>query len=134
MNIIMEGSGIIVVKDVLVDRTRTPQQVLDAIGCKQQYVDKNALATMPKGEGDRVDVWFVSVAEARALFARHRLVPDPYAQAAVNEAFPTFCPNGTQWGDRFLAVGYWGGKRGVCCDRSNDEWGVDYFFSGVPLP
>ncbi|MFA6408497.1 MAG: hypothetical protein WCW36_03475, partial [Candidatus Paceibacterota bacterium] len=51
-------SGIIIRRHVRVDRTRTPQEVVDATG-RTQYVDKDVLATMPIGEGEEVDVHFV---------------------------------------------------------------------------
>jgi hypothetical protein len=97
----------IIVRRVKVDRTRTPQQVVDATG-RTQYINKDVLGTMPKGEGDEVDVHFVPtkrfvpVSEVPAFLAQYSLVPDPRAQAAVNEEDPAFAdkvPNGTQWGD-----------------------------------
>ncbi|MCX6787897.1 MAG: hypothetical protein NT108_01890, partial [Candidatus Kaiserbacteria bacterium] len=103
----VEAISGMIVRHVIVNRTRTPQEAIDATGCTQ-YIDKNVLATMPQGKGDEVDVHFVPtkrfipVNEVPAFLAQYGLVPDPRAQAAVNEADPAFAgeyPNGTQWGD-----------------------------------
>ena len=133
-------SGIII-RRVKVDRTRTPQEVIDATG-RTQYVDKNVLATMPQGEGDEVDVYFVPtkrfvpVEDVPAFLAQYGLVPDPRAQAAVNEADSAFAdehPNGTQWGDNcYLMFSRWNGKRNVDCRRSGSGWHDYWFLSGVP--
>ena len=131
----------IIVRRVRVDRTRTPQEVIDATG-RTQYVDKNVLATMPQGEGDEVDVYFVPtkrfvpVEDVPAFLAQYGLVPDPRAQAAVNEADSAFAdehPNGTQWGDNcYLMFSRWNGKRNVDCRRSGSGWHDYWFLSGVP--
>ena len=130
-----------IVRRVRVDRTRTPQEVIDATG-RTQYVDKNVLATMPQGEGDEVDVYFVPtkrfvpVEDVPAFLAQYGLVPDPRAQAAVNEADSAFAdehPNGTQWGDNcYLMFSRWNGKRNVDCRRSGSGWHDYWFLSGVP--
>ena len=131
----------IIVRRVRVDRTRTPQEVIDATG-RTQYVNKNVLATMPQGEGDEVDVYFVPtkrfvpVEDVPAFLAQYGLVPDPRAQAAVNEADSAFAdehPNGTQWGDNcYLMFSRWNGKRNVDCRRSGSGWHDYWFLSGVP--
>ena len=133
-------SGIII-RRVKVDRTRTPQEVIDATG-RTQYVDKNVLATMPKGEGDEVDVYFVPtkrlvpVKEVPAFLAQNGLVPDPRAQAAVNEADSAFAdkyPNGTQWGNNCcLMFPRWDGERNVFCRHDDNDWNGHWFLSGVP--
>ena len=134
-----------VIRRVKVDRNRTPQEVVDATG-RTRYLNLNedVLATMPLGEGDEVDVYFVptnrfvSVQEVPAFLARYGLVPDPRAQAAVNEADPACAderPNGSQWGKNcYLAFYRWDGGRDVRCDRGDDDWGGSWFLSGVPAP
>lgn len=132
----------IIIRRVKVDRTRSPEEVVNATD-RTQYVNKDVLATMPKGEGDEVDVWFVPtegrvpVSETLAFLAQYGLVPDPRAQAAVNEEDPSFAdqhPNGTQWGDNcYLAFGGGRhGKRGVDCDRFDDGWLGIWWLEGVP--
>ena len=132
-----------IVRRVRVDRTRTPQEVIDATG-RTQYVDKNVLATMPQGEGDEVDVYFVPtkrfvpVEDVPAFLAQYGLVPDPRAQAAVNEADPAFADkysNGTQWNNNcYLAFRRDGGVRYVHCLRDDNDWHDHWFLSGVPAP
>ncbi len=133
----------IIIRRVRVDRTRTPQEVIDATG-RRQYVDSDVLATMPKGEGEEVDVHFVPtkrfvlVVEVPAFLAQYGLVLDPRAQAAVNEADPAFAnkyPNGTQWGDNCcLTFDRWVGERSVSCGRDGSGWFDCWFLSGVPAP
>ncbi|MHB8860515.1 MAG: hypothetical protein ACYC48_02145 [Minisyncoccota bacterium] len=139
----IEAVSSIIIRRVRVDRTRTPQEVIDATG-RRQYVDSDVLATMPKGEGEEVDVHFVPtkrfvlVVEVPAFLAQYGLVPDPRAQAAVNEADPAFAdkyPNGTQWGDNCcLAFDRWFGERSADCFRDGSDWSVHWFLSGVPAP
>lgn len=99
---------------------------------------------MPQGEGDEVNVYFiptkrfVPVNEVHAFLAQYGLVPDPRAQAAVNEADPAFAdshPNGSQWGDNcYLTFLRWLDERGVRCGRHGHGWGGRWFLSGVPTP
>ena len=133
----------IIVRRVKVDRERTPQAVIDATK-RKQYINSTVLAAMPKGEGDEVDVHFVPTkryvpaAEVPAFLAQYGLVPDPRAQAAVNEEDPAFAdtyPNGSQWGDNCcLAFDRWGGERSVHCSRVDDDWLGGWFLAGVPAP
>ena len=136
----IEAISGMIVRHVKVDRTRTPQKVVDANG-RTQYVDKDVLATMPNGEGDEVDVYFfkvgrdLSVGEVEKEYALRGLVPDPRAQAAVNEADPSFAdehPNGSQWGNNcYLTFYRWRGERNVYCSRHDCDWDVSWFLSGV---
>ena len=143
MKIEERKDGTIVVKGVRVDRTRTLQEVIDATG-RKQYVNNDVLVTMPEGKGDKVDVYFVPIKrylptkEVPAFLAQHGLVPDPRAQAAVNEANPAFAdehPNGSQWGDNCcLAFDRWDDERGVDCRCNAHDWPGNWFLSGVPAP
>lgn len=133
----------IIVRRAKVNRDRTPQEVVDATG-RKQYINKEVLATLPKGEGDEVDVYFVPtkryvpVAEVPAFLAQYGLVPDPRAQAAVNEADPSFAdtyPNGSQWGNNCcLAFRRWDGGRDVYCDRYDRVWHDGWWLAGVLAP
>lgn len=133
-----------VVRHAKVNRTRTPQEVVDAVVATSRtpYVDTGVLATMPQGEGDEKDVYFVPTkcfvpAKAvPALLAQYGLVSDPRAQAAVNEDDPTFAdkyPNASQWGDNcYLAFYRWyDGERFVNCHRDDYDWYDSWFLSGV---
>ena len=116
-------------------------EVIDATG-RNKYLNDDVVASMPQGEGDEVDVYFipakrfVPAKEVSAFLAQYGLVSDPRAQAAVNEADPVFAdehPNGTQWGNNcYLAFDRWSGERSVHCDRSGNDWDVYWFLSGVP--
>lgn len=129
------------------DRCRTPQQVLD-ITSRVQYTNKSVVVTIPPGGTDveenvRVDFFklnrFVSDDELAREYEERGLTPDPYAQAAVNEADPAFAdkhPNGTHWKD---AEGKWcsmtffrlGDGLGVDVHRYYDTWFDYWWFGGV---
>lgn len=137
-----------VVRRVKVDRSPEPQAMLDALG-RVQYVNKKIVKTMPKGEGEEVDVVFfkpdlsdkggyISDADLAKEFESRGITPDPYAQAQVNKDDPDFvnkCPNGTHWKDggsyNFVTFSGWGGGRCVSVHRSNGEWSDDWWFAGV---
>lgn len=137
----VETISIVIVRRVRVDRTRTPQQVVDATG-RRKYIDADVLATVPQSEGDEVDVYFIPTAgrivrmgKIPAFLAQYGLVPDPRAQAAVNEADRAFAdkyPNCTQWGnDCCLIFSRYDGERYIGCHRYGDNWGPNWFLSGV---
>ncbi|MFA5942313.1 MAG: hypothetical protein WC798_01430, partial [Candidatus Paceibacterota bacterium] len=46
-----------IVRHAIVNRTRTPQEALDATG-RKQYTDADVVAEMPKGEGAEANVVF----------------------------------------------------------------------------
>ncbi len=140
----VEAQGEIIIRRVRVDRTRTPMEAINATGCNK-YVDDDVVVTMPQGEGDEVDVYFIPtrrfipVAEVPAFLAQYGLVPDPRAQAAVNEADPTFADkysNGTQWGENCCLTFRRcdDDERRVRCGRSGGGWNDNWFLSGVPAP
>lgn len=136
-----EAMSEIIIRRVKVDRSLTPQQVVNATG-RKQYVNRDVLDTMPKGEGNEVDVWFiptkgfVSAAEAPAFLAQYGLVEDPRAAAAVNvkdNAFADEHPNAAQWGKNcYLTFGRWRDERGVYVYRGVSDWRGRGFLSGVP--
>ena len=137
---------------VKVNRSRTPQEMLDATG-RAQYTDKDVVAAMPKDGKDEEDVYFfkpdksayvngyISDDEAARQLELRNLKPDPYAQGAVNEADPAFadeCPNGTQWKNKdgkycFATFRRWDdGRRSVLVHRfGSDAWDDRWFLSGV---
>jgi len=137
----VEAQSEIIIRRVRVDRSRSLQEVIDATG-RNKYLSDDVVATMPKGEGDEVDVYFiptkrfVPVNEVPAFLAQYGLVPDPRAQAAVNEedqAFADEHPNGSQWGDNcYLTFDRWIDGRDVYCYRRDGGWSDRWFLSGVP--
>lgn len=137
----VEAVSSIIIRHARVDRALTPQEAIDATG-RMQYIDPDVLATMPRGEGDEVDVHFVPtgrlvpVGEYTAFLAQYGLVPDPRAQAAVNAEYPAFAdehPNCSQWGDScYLVFRRWLDGRRVDCDRNDDDWDDNCWLAGVP--
>ena len=141
----VEAISQIIVRRVKVDRGRTPKQVVDATG-RVQYVDQDALASMPRGEGEEVDMHFfpakrrISDDELAKLYDHHGFKPDPYAQAEVNRVDPAFAddhPNGTHWKDAddkwcYAAFSRWGGDgRSVRVGRGSSGWDGNWWFGGV---
>ena len=137
-----------IVRRVTVDRSRNPQQVLDATN-RKQYTDPSLMASMPGGDNgtEEVDVYFfqqlnrwVSDSKLENEYELRNLKPaDPYSLAAVNEADPAFAdehPNGTHWKD---AEGYWcyavfhrwDGERYVRVDRRVHVWFEFWWFAGL---
>ncbi|MFA6349282.1 MAG: hypothetical protein WCX06_03835, partial [Candidatus Paceibacterota bacterium] len=53
----VEAISDLITRRVLVNRTRTPQEALDATG-RKQYTDADVVAEMPKGEGAEANVVF----------------------------------------------------------------------------
>lgn len=141
----VEAASSIIIRRVKVDRSRSPRKVVSATGRTEYYIDDKVLATMPEGEdGEEVDVWFiptkryVHASEVPTFLAQYGLVPDPRAQAAVNEADPAFAdehPNVSQWGyNCCLAFSRWGGKRALDCRRHDGGWHDGWSLAGVPDP
>ncbi|MDB5224711.1 MAG: hypothetical protein JWO43_333 [Candidatus Adlerbacteria bacterium] len=104
----------IIVRHVAVDRTRLPQQALNAIGC-QQWINPDVVAAMPRGEGSEAEVCFFKPSrylndeEVERQYQQRGLRPvDPYSLAAVNEADPTF-------GDKRENVTHWKDEQGRWC-------------------
>lgn len=98
-----------ITRAVTVDRTRSPQQVLDGIGRKQTG-KRDVVATMPKGTGDTVKVVFFPLSccasddQVESELAKRGLVAcDPLSLAQVNADDPAFADshkNFTQWRDK----------------------------------
>lgn len=144
----VESMSIIIVRRVKVDRTRTPQAMLDATG-RNKYVTDSVVKTMPKGDGDEADVHFfkldryVSDADLDKEYELRGLIPaDPYSEGAVNEADPAFAddhPNATHWKDDddqwcYTAFYRWdGGERCVCVFRRGSGWHNCWWYAGVRM-
>ncbi|HBV33181.1 TPA: hypothetical protein DIC39_02305 [Patescibacteria group bacterium] len=142
-NIIAWSSNIIA-RAVKVVRSRTPKEMIKALG-RAEYTDNSVVKAIPKGEGDEVIVEFfklgqyVSMNDLAREYAKRGLTPDPYAQAAANEADPTFAdkhPNGAQWKDEdgnWCYIAFDRDDDGRCVDvgRSYDDWYDCWWFGGV---
>lgn len=148
----VEAVSNMIVRRVKVNRTREPQGMLDATG-RKQYTDHRVVKNMPKDGREEEDVFFfkpdksaydkngnISDDNLAKEYELRGLKPDPYAQAAVNEADPTFAdehPNGTHWKDKdgkwcYAAFFRWhGGERLVYVDRGDGVWSDDWRFAGV---
>lgn len=142
----VEAISDMIVRHVKVDRTRTPQAVLDATG-RRQYTSDASVRCMERDGRDEVDVSFfkvsrfISDADLEKELALRGLKRDPYAQAQVNIDDPAFAdqhPNGTHWQDadgnwHYAAFNRWLDERCVNVNRSDIEWDDDWFFGGVPI-
>jgi len=133
----------IVVRNVPVERGRNPEKIIDDTGFNQRDIDYEVLHTMPDSEHNEVHVHFFKVGrrltfdDLKKEYELRGLVPNPRAQAAVNERDPSFVdehPNGSQWGDKcFLTFYRWiDDELNVRCDRDNGGgWHEDWWFAGV---
>ena len=133
-----------IVRRVTVDGTRTPQAAIDATG-RNKYVERDSIKCMPDSASGEMDVHFFKVdrwsrdADLEKEYELRGLVPNPRAQAAVNEADPAFAdeyPNGTQWKDaegnwHFATFDQWNDERDVDVDRSGGGWSDRWFVGGV---
>lgn len=140
----------LIVRRVRVNRTRTGQEALDASG-RKQYTDRSVVDSMPKGEGDEVEVVFfkpdlserdgrISDDDLEKEFELRGLKPaDPYSVAAGNEADPAFAdekPHGTHWKNAdgkwcFAAFHRWDGERSVGVYRHDSVWDGFWWFAGL---
>lgn len=140
----VEAVSNLVVRRVKVDRSRTPQQILDATG-RRQYTDPGVVKAMPRGEGEEAEVHFfrlgryVSDDDLVQEFDLRGLKPtDPYSLAVVNEADPVFAdnyPNDTHWKDSkgnwcYIAFDRWDGERIVLVLRTAKAWDDSWWFAG----
>lgn len=90
-----------IVRCAKADRSRTPEQAFAATG-REQYVDNDVVATMPRGKGANVETVFfklppsetggyISDDDLEKEFKFQNLKPEhPDSLAAINEADPAF--------------------------------------------
>lgn len=144
-----EAVSNLIVRKVKVNRSRTPQEALNATG-RKQYTDRKVVDSMPNGEGEEVEVMFfkpdlterngqISDDDLEKEFELRGFKPaDPISVAAVNEADPAFAdenPHGTHWKNAdgewcFAAFDRWRVERRVSVDRHDGGWGVSWWFAG----
>jgi hypothetical protein len=135
-----------IVRHVKVNRQLTPEYVIYATG-RKQYTNTEVVASMPKGEGDEVELVFfklsryVSDADLEKEYELRGLKPaDAYSLCAFNQADPAFADenlNGTHWQDVegkwcFVVFGRWGGgERNVRVNRAGNGWYDSWWFAGL---
>lgn len=129
-----------------IDRTRTPQEVLDATG-RRLYTSDASVQCMPTDGRDEDDVYFfkaprfINEDELEKELALRGLKCDPYAQAQVNIDDLSFAderPNGMHWQGadgnwHYAEFSRWPGERHVYVSRRGSEWFGYWFFGGVPI-
>lgn len=136
----VEAVSEMIVRPFKIDRTKTVEQMISALG-RKEYVNHDVLATMPLEGPDEGEMYFfpvkqyIPVAEQPAELAKRGLVPHPVAQIQVNIDNPSFAdehPNGVQWdGNAYAAFGRWHGGRRVVVDRDDGDWDDSGWFAGV---
>lgn len=143
----VERRSELIVRPFKLDRTRTVQQMITALG-RPEYIDKNVLATMPSDGPDEGELFFfpgkrnLPVPELAAVFDSYGLVPHPYAQMQISIDDPSFAdehPNGSQWQDAngrfcYLSIVGWRGERNVGVNRFDGHWDDSWWFAGVRKP
>ncbi len=140
----VEVQSNLIIRRVPINRSLTPQEVLDATG-RRQYTDSEVVDSMPRGTGEEAGVFFfhlgryVSDDELEKEFDLRGLVPAfPDDLAAVNAADPNFAkekPNGTHWkGEdgkwRFIAFNHWNDERNVNVYCNDNDWNDSWWFAG----
>lgn len=140
----------LIVRTAKVNRGRSQQEAINATG-RAQYTDRKVVDSMPRGEGDEVEIvffkpdlsernGFISDDDLEREFELRGLKPaDPISVAAVNEADPAFAdqiPHGTHWKDAngiwcCATFCHWRGKRLVIVYRIDSDWLAYWWFAGV---
>lgn len=134
-------------RHVQVNRSRTPEEMLNATKCTPWHLEKNVRDQMPRTNDEEVEVFFfrvgydVSLAGIEKEYKLRGLKADPYAQAAVYETDLSVIgdyPSATFWKDEdgnfcCLCFGLYDGKPGfgLGVDTGNYEWGTSIWFAGV---
>ncbi len=149
---VVDTESNMIIRRVKADRTKSPQEALDATG-RWQYTDAAVVAEMPKGESDEGEVYFfkprpeaydknglISDGSLEKEFEFHGLKPcDPCKLSKINADDPAFAderPNGTHWKDAngkwcFAAFDRWCGERRVNVYRDDDDWDDCWWFAGL---
>ncbi len=128
-----------------VDRSHSPQAMLDATGLAQ-YTDKAVVQAMPRGEGEDAEVCFfkldrfVTDDELEEEYALRGLrAADPYSLAAFNTNDPAFAyerPNGTHWKDAggrwcFVVFRQLYKERYLVLRHDDIKWDARWWFAGL---
>src|SRR3989344_698360 len=138
----VERNAKVIVRHFKVDRTKTPEQLLAALGRKESHVDREVLATMPTDGPEEGDLFFfplkcnTPVTKIERVFEERGLIPDYAAQMQVNADDPAFAderPNGMQWGNynyNCVSFGRWDDDRKVGVGRYCSYWDSCTLFAG----
>ena len=141
----VERRASIIWRQVRVDRTLTPAQVIDRTGRVRWYVDEEVLAEMPR-EGlaeDRVGFFDLDYDatpdQLDQEYERRGMKPDLYAVAQAMADDPAFAderPVAVQWRDAKGRACYaifrrWSGKRRVGVGRFDGRWPRGFRFGGA---
>ncbi|MFA6588198.1 MAG: hypothetical protein WCT08_03955 [Patescibacteria group bacterium] len=135
------------VRRILVDRSRTPQQMIDATGLVK-YTDKEVVESMPIGNGEITDVYLFSDwysgdslydEEVDSQYARRGLIAcDPFSLAQVIIDDPSLVERhiGTHWKDgkdRWCRIEFDQWRRDECVfvNRTTDKWRYCWL-AGIP--
>ena len=134
---------------VVVNRNRSPKQVLDAVPhilCEDSQV--GVIQNMPCGTGKTIEITFFKPGrsmgddELEKEYELRGLKPaDPYSLAAVNENYPTLIdkhPNGTHWKNKdgkwcYMCLTWTVTDPFVQVRRANKgkSWSDAYWFAGI---
>lgn len=135
----------LIIRRVKVDRSRSPQAMVDATG-RKQYIDSKVAAAMPHGEGADTEVVFfklgryISDNDLDKEYELRGLRPvDPYSLMQANAddlALADEHPNGTHWknadGKWCCATFHrWDDERYVNVNRFDDDWNDYWWFAGL---
>ena len=141
----VEAISNFIIRKVKVNRSRSPQQAIDATGCTQ-YTDNTVVKVMPIGEGEEVDLYLIPFKKKLSVDNLEEAVDkagfvliDPITLCALNEADPALAdtiPNATQWRDKNgkACCAYfrrWAGERVVNIGRNDIGWHGFWFFGCV---
>jgi hypothetical protein len=143
----MIAAGTMIVhRGIKVNRNRTPQEAIAATG-RKQHIGNGVVSGMPRNEGEVVDLYYfkenrsISDDNLEKRYEELGLAPDPYAQAADNEANPAFAndhPNSTHWKNSqgewcFSVFNHWCDECRVSVNRSAFDWPDRWWFGGRKL-
>lgn len=142
---IAEKQSKLIIRHVAVDRTRTPEQVINATGRVKWYINEQVLAEMPRDGFPEGEVEFFeldydpTVNELDREYEARNLKPDPYALAQVMIDDPAFADErlvAVQWRDKnkyacYVIFDRDGDRRKVYVVRFDCRWGRHYLFAGV---
>lgn len=142
-----------IVRRANVDRSLSPHQVIDVTGRTRHSINKRVIESMPRGEGDDVEVTFFALdypASDESLeqeFENRGLKPaDPYSLAAVNRddlAFGQKTGNLTHWksaGGKWCYAAFYGWRevadtveaRADVNYNTKGQWSPGVWFAGIP--
>jgi hypothetical protein len=150
------AAGLMFTRHAVVNRTRSPQEAIDATGRKKapstsvlkENLHDDIVKIMPRGEGNEADVVFFKAGEIggwdRGLEFYDLDPADPVLLASVNEADPVFAdeyPNCTYWMDpdgNRCEIDFYkdreedGGERRVRIQHGPSYGSGIWWYAGVP--